>query len=111
LEQVFHQHRRVLQALHVPAVVSLPALEDQPAVIGGAGAFSNSPACRTPATSRRGVPAPHPPAPTLWAGLPPGATRLDVPGDCPAGRAASENRCPVCPGRQFPGPGPPAQCA
>lgn len=33
LEQVFHQHRRVLQALHVPAAVSPLALVDQPAVI------------------------------------------------------------------------------
>lgn len=33
VEQVFHQHRRVLQALHVPAAVSPLALVDQPAVI------------------------------------------------------------------------------
>jgi transposase len=33
VEQVFHQHRRVLQALHVPAVGATQALADQPAVI------------------------------------------------------------------------------
>jgi transposase len=33
LEQVFHQHRRVLQALHAPAAVSPLALVDQPAVV------------------------------------------------------------------------------
>jgi transposase len=33
LEQVFHQHRRVLQTLHRPAAVSPLALADQPAVI------------------------------------------------------------------------------
>jgi transposase len=32
VEQVFHQHRRVLQALHMPAAVSPLALMDQPAV-------------------------------------------------------------------------------
>ena len=33
LEQVFHQHRRILQALHVPAAVSPLALVAQPAVV------------------------------------------------------------------------------
>jgi transposase len=33
VEQVFHQHRRVLQALHVPAVGSTQALTDRPAVV------------------------------------------------------------------------------
>jgi transposase len=33
LEQVFHQHRRVLQNIHMPAAVSPLALADQPAVI------------------------------------------------------------------------------
>ena len=46
-----------------------------------------------------------PPAPALRAGLPPGAARLDVPGDGPAGRAASENRRAVRPGRQVSDPG------
>jgi len=43
VEQVFHQHRRVLQALHVPAAVSPLALVDQPAVIEAPPAAEASP--------------------------------------------------------------------
>jgi transposase len=48
VEQVFQQHRRVLQNIHLPAVVSPLALADQPAVIEAPAPTAQPAACLPP---------------------------------------------------------------